>query len=886
MTPSGGYRRLFDLRLGGRARADAEMDLEIESHLEMRVADLVRAGWSPDAAREEAMRRFGHFATARQQLHMAARQREAATRQRDWFGSLVSDVRYAIRQAKRAPGFTALAVATLALGIGASTTMFTLVEHVLLRPLPFPHAEQLFSVTGLDSARNRISLIASADWLEWRRAQSLQGSAIYSFPFRQGVLTTDSATRVSAARVSGNFFDVLKPDFVIGRPFTEDEALDRSPVVVISERLWRRMFSADSRLATPLRTVARSYTIVGVVADGREFPAGTDAWFPVGFTLATDPARVNVNWNHIARIRPGVTRVQVEAELTTIARGIRATDPSALYDFGAGVVPLGQAVVGEAATYLSLLMAVVFSVLLIVCANVAAAGMARAAARSREMAIRTSLGAVRGRLIQQLLIEHVCLGMLAGGIALFIAWASVRGILSVWGGQIPRAAEVSVDAGVFVFALLMSVMSGVLAGVLPSLSVSRVSLSGMLSSGGRTAARGGRNLAGASLVAGEIAVAVLLLTGAGLLIRSFRTVLGRDIGFDTNVATAEVALSGATYATDTSRRYAYWDALLESYRTIPGVKAVGAANWIPLGITGQSFIDIGGRNVPGAGAVYRSVSEGFFQTLNVRLLAGRIFDRQDGAKSERVAVINQRLASLYWPNESPVGKQVRARSMEAGPRGAPAPWLTIIGVVGDVRTFGLESEARPELYVLFRQTPSWSASMTVLVRGSAPATRLLREMRARALAIDPRVAADVGTLDARLQATLASRILTMSLLTGLAGLALVLAALGIYGVLSYSVTQRTRELAVRAALGAERGQLLRLVIASGSRVVLLGMLLGVAASLALTRLLASMLVEVDAIDAVSFVAAVIVLAVVAFVAILIPAVRATRLDPLIALQAE
>ena len=293
-------------------------------------------------------------------------------------------------------------------------------------------------------------MISSADWLEWRRAPSLQGSAIYSFPFRQGIVTADSATRVSAERVSGNFFDVLKPDFVIGRPFTEDEAVGLSPVVVISESLWRRIFSADSRLGKPLRTGGRSYTIVGVVAQGREFPAGTDVWFPVGFTLATDPntrqCQLHPHGAHASWRLPRTggrradddrarhSRRRIRAHSMTMAHPPRRSE---------------QSVVGDASMYLMLLMAVVFGVLLIVCANVAAAGMARAAARSREMAIRTSLGAVRGRLIQQLLIEHVCLGMIAGVIALFIAWASVRGILSVWGGQIPRAGEVSLDARVF-----------------------------------------------------------------------------------------------------------------------------------------------------------------------------------------------------------------------------------------------------------------------------------------------------------------------------------------------------------------------------------------------------------------------------------------------------
>lgn len=884
MKPARGYRRLLDLGLGGRRQVDADMDLEIETHLAMRTADLIRAGRAPDAAREEAIRRFGDFEAARRQLHAAARQREAAMRQRDWMGSLVGDFRFALRQARRAPGFTALAVATLALGIGATTTMFTLVENVLLRPLPYPNPEQLVAVTGLDSARNSVPTISSADWLDWRRASSLLGSAIYSYPFRQGIIVSDSATRVSAERVSGNFFDVLKPEFVAGRAFTEQEAQSSAFVAVISEGLWRRMFSADPRLGTPLRTASRAYTIVGVVARGREFPERTDVWFPSAFTLGSDPARVNVNWRHIARLRPGVTARQAEAELTGIARSINAADPSAIYDFGATVTPLGDSIVGDASRYLRLLMAVVSCVLLIVCANVAAAGLARAAARSREMAIRTSLGALRGRLIQQLLIEHLCLGALGGIIALFLALGAVRTILVVWGDQIPRATEITIDAGVFLFAFAMSLLSGALAGVLPSLRVTRVSLRGMLSSGGRTAAKGGRNLAGASLVTAEIAMALLLLTGAGLLVRSFRSVLERDIGFDTNVATAEMTLTGPAYAADSLRRYAYWRSLTDAYRSIPGAEAVGLANWIPLGLTGQSFIDLAGREVPGAAAVYRSVNEGFFSALSMPLLSGRVFEEQDRAAGQRVAVVNRRMAAMYWPNESPLGKQVRARSMESGPRGVPAPWLTIVGMVGDVRTYGLETEPRPELYVYYRQTPSWTTNMTALVRSPLPASQLLREMRSRAAAIDPQVAADVGTLDSLLQATLATRVLTMSLLTGFAVLALMLSALGIYGVLSYSVTQRTRELAVRAALGAQRGSLLRLVLGAGMRVVVAGVAIGLVAAFWLTRTLDSMLVDVSAIDLVSFTAAIVVLLLVSLSAILVPSLRATRLDPMIALK--
>jgi putative ABC transport system permease protein len=886
MNARRGYRRLFDLRLGGRGSADAEMDLEIESHLAMRTADLVRAGMTPDAARTEAMHRFGDFDTARKRLHTAARQREAAMRQRDTIGSVIADLRFAIRQARKSPGFTLLTVGTLAIGLGATSAMFTLVERVLLRPLPFPHAEQLIAINGLDSARNKVPTVSSADWLDWRRASSLQASALYSFPQRQGIITADSALRVDARRVSGTYFSVLQPHFLVGRPFSEDEVLGGSPVVVISERLWKQVFGGDPTLRTPLRTALRAYTIVGVVARGQEFPENTDLWVPVPLTPQTDRSRVNINWIMIARMRSGVTGQQARAEIATVARGIRAADPSAIYDFDVGVQSLAEAVVGPVSTYLMLLMAVVTVVLLIVCANVAASSLARTAARAREMAIRNSLGAVRRRLIQQLLIEHALLGLIGGAAGLLLGSIATRSIVALWGGQIPRASQVAIDWQIFAFTFAASLAAGVAAGTIPALRVTRVSLSSVLSSGGRTSAKGGRNLAGASLVSAEIALALILLTGAGLLIRSFRSLLGRDIGFDTNVATAEVGLSGPLYATDTARRYAYWESLVETCSAIPGVTAVGLANFIPLGITGQSFIDVEGRQDNNAGAVYRSVSRGFFAALNVPLLIGREFDSQDGPGTERVVVINHAMATKYWPDQNPIGKLVRARSMEPGPNGRPAAWLTIIGVVGDVRTYGLETEPRPEMYVYYRQTPSWTFGMTALIRASVPATQLLGEIRRRAHAVDPRFAVDVGTLEDRLRGTLSTRVLTMSLLSGFAGIALLLAAMGIYGVLSYAVTQRTRELAVRSALGADRIELLRLVLASGLRVVAFGAAFGLVAAFWLTGALSSMLVDVTAIDPLSYVVALGVLLVVSFAAMLVPSVRATRLDPNIALQAE
>jgi predicted permease len=477
-------------------------------------------------------------------------------------------------------------------------------------------------------------------------------------------------------------------------------------------------------------------------------------FFPVPLTLQSDASRINVNWTMIARLRSGATIDRARAELTAIARGILSSDPSAIYDYGVEVRRLDETLVGDARGYLELLMGVVVCVLLIVCANVAASGLARSTVRAREMGVRVSLGAARSRLVQQLLIEHALLGLAGGAAGLFAAWIAVRGILARWGGQIPRAHEVTLDAPVFGFALVASLAAGMLAGVVPALRVSRVSLGTLLSSGGRTATKG-RNLAGSSLVSFEIALALLLLTGTGLLLRSFVSVLSRDIGFDTNVATAEASLSGPIYARDSVRRVMYWDSLIEAYRAIPGVEAVGVAQWIPLGLTGQSFIELADRDAPGAGAVYRSVSAGFFRALRLPLVAGRMFNAGDGPATPRVVVINRAMAEMYWPGENPLGKRVRASSMEHGRNGQPAPWLTIIGIVGDVRTYGLERDVRPEMYVYFRQTPGWTSTMTVLVRGTARASTLLPEMRRRARAIDPRVAVDPGTLDERSRQTLA-----------------------------------------------------------------------------------------------------------------------------------
>src|SRR5579884_1514167 len=462
------YRRIVDLGLGGSRRARAEMDREIEAHLAMRAADLEREGWLPDAARAEALRRLGDFDDARRTLHAGARQRERAMRQRDWWGTVRADLRLAARHARRAPGYTALAVAMFALGTGATTGVLTLVDAIAVDPLPFPAPDELLYIAGRDSAHRSTSTVSSADWLDWKKASALEASAIYSFSYRQSLVTDDSAFRVSAERVSSGFFSVLRPRFLAGRGFADADVANGSPEVVISERLWRNLFDSDPTLATALRTPRATYRVVGVVPTRQIFPAFTDVWFAAPITPQTDPVRVNLNWQLIGRRKAGVTDSVVALQLESITRSIRAADPTARYDFGADVQPLARVLNGDAAGDMEMLLGAVAFVLLIVCANVAAFGLARSSARTREMAVRAALGASRGRLMQQLLVEHVSIAMAGGLVGLFVAWLTVRGVLGVWSGAVMRAGDVRLGATVFGFALLVAAVAGVLAGILPA----------------------------------------------------------------------------------------------------------------------------------------------------------------------------------------------------------------------------------------------------------------------------------------------------------------------------------------------------------------------------------------------------------------------------------
>lgn len=884
MTGEPRFRRLFHLPLRGRWRAEREMDDELEAHLQLCIDDLVRRGASPDEARALAAARFGDLPAARHRLRAGARRRDAALRQRDRVGGIVADVRLAWRRARQSPGATALTLLTLALGIGLTTATFTLVDGVLLRPLPFTEPEHLVSLTGRDSLGQDVVVVSSANWLDWRRESRLMDGMALHFDRSLSIVTPDGAQRVRGEVVSGNFFDVLRTHFLAGRPFHEDEAQRHLPVAVASEALWRRLGRAGAVIPAPLRVGDSTYSIVGVVADGDGYPAGTDLWITQAFHAEVGAARNNVNWFAIGRLGTGVTTALAQKELDRIARGIHERDPVALYSYGVNVRSLRDVVVGDAGTYLPLLMAAVFAVLLIACSNLAAANLARGESRSREFAVRTALGAGRGRLVQQLLIEQLLLAFAGGALGTWLAWIAVRADLGAWVSYIPRASGVRLHPGVVLFAVGASLVAGAIAGLAPAVSGSGVAPQSALSSGGRSVA-GGRRTAGPFLVAGEIALALVLLTGSALLIRSFRTLLGRDLGYDPRVATAEATLTASAFPSP-SRAVAYWEDAMRTLRATPGIEAVGVANWIPLHPAGVGFVEITGRNLPGAGAGYRAVSPGYFDALRIPLLAGRLFDATDGPKSPRVVVINKRMAERYWPGENPLGKTVRALSQEGFRPGVPAPLLTIIGVVGDMRHYGFESAPDPEMFADYRQVPWRAYGMTAVVRGSIPLDRLVPAVRRTMRDLDPGVAVDVGTLSGQLDQQMADRRFTLAVLSGFGTCALLLAAVGLYALLSYAVAVRTRELALRAALGATRGQQLRLVFVGAARVVLAGAVAGVATALGVTRAMRSLLVDVQPLDPRSYAASLVLLLAVAVLSVFVPAWRAARMDPMVALQAE
>jgi putative ABC transport system permease protein len=547
---------------------------------------------------------------------------------------------------------------------------------------------------------------------------------------------------------------------------------------------------------------------------------------------------------------------------------------------GVSVTMLQRRMVGPVESYLRLLAAAVIAVLLVACANLANANLARGAVRGREIAIRTALGAGRWRLVRQLLVESVALSVSGGAAGVALAWTLVRFVARTRAVELPRAGEIAVNGTVLAFALALSVGVGLVVGLAPVLQVARSALSATIAAGGRSTGTRRRATSRDVLIGIELVLAIVLLVGAGLLIRSFRAVITRDIGFTADGAVAaELSLPAARYS---GRRASdFYAELFSTLRTIPGVTAVGATNFLPLGSSATGFIAVEGQADVGAGAGYRVVSDDYFRAMGIPLLRGRFFEASDDSGTTRVTLVNRAMAEQFWPGQDPIGKRFRAKSMEW----KDTPWLTVVGVVGNVRHWGLEQETPVEHYVLYRQRPEFALTMAVVVRGGDVAT-VMGTVRERIRAIDRDVPADLGTLTARVDRSLAERRFVMSVLIAFGALALTLAAIGVYGVLSFSVAQRTREIAVRMALGAHRRGVLALVVGHVLRVSVVSAAVGLLAARAVSRVMSALLFDVSPADPQTYVVVTAVLIAVALIAAYAPARRAAAVDPMLTLRSE
>ncbi len=835
----------------------------------------VSRGLDPATARAMAAREFGG----------ETRFREAVldTRGLSWAHDIGRDVRFALRSYRRSPGFTAVALLTLTLGIGTTTAAFSIIDAVLLRPLPYREPDRIVTLTGRDSSGNEILTVSAPNYYDWlEQTRSFEAMAMYSTA-RRAVVGAGEAANVETATVTGDFFRVLGIGAERGRALTSADAAAEEPVVVASHGFWARALGSPPTLPdAPIRIGSTAYRIVGVLPAGREHPGGIDLFIP---SRLGDPwrtaSRNNINFRAIARLAPGVTIDQARSEMRTVGSRIHAAHRDDLYAHVVDVTTLQERLVAPARAQLRLLGGAVALVLLVACANLANANLARGEARGRELSIRTALGAGRMRLVRQLFVESVVLAGIGGVAGVAIAWLLVRVVARTNAIGLPRAGEISVNGVVLAFAVALSVGVGLLVGLAPVLQVTRARLYAAIATGGRSTAPRRRAASRDVLIGVEIALAIVLLVGAGLLVRSFDAVVSRDIGFRADGAVAaELSLPPARYGG--ARATAFYARLFASLRSLPGVTTVGATSFLPLGSSATGFIEVEGQGEVGAGAGYRVVSDDYFRAMGIPLIQGRFFDATDDSGTTRVTLVNRAMAERFWPGQDPIGKRFRARSMEW----KDTPWLTVIGVVGNVRHWGLEQDAPVEHYVLYRQRPEFALAMAVVVRGTGDPSQLMRSVRERAREIDRDLPVDLGTLSARVDRSLAERRFIMSVLMAFSALSLLLAAVGVYGVLSFTVAQRTREIAVRVALGAERRRVVRLVVGHVVRVSVLAAVVGLLAARSVSRLMSGLLFQVSPADPRTYVAVTAVLIAVAVLAAYVPARRAAAVDPILALRSE
>jgi len=806
--------------------------------------------------------------------------------------TLLQDLRYGIRSLLKRPGFTFIAVLTLALGIGANSAIFSVVNAVLLRPLPYQEANRLALLTRFDPQRTTPSTSYSIPKFNAIRDQSQAFESIAAVADDSFNLTgRDAPEQIHGARVSGDLFHVLAVKPYLGRSFLPEEDRAGGPrVALLSYGLWRRLFSADANIVNrAVELDGQSYQVIGVLpADFKFLDETHEVWLPRAFEpsyFAPDSINLGATYLRVVgRLKPGVELTQAQSDLATLSERYRQNNPLNSDIAGnSGLMPLQSAVVGEIRKALLVTFAIVGVVLLIACANVTNLLLARAAARRREFAVRTALGATRLQLIRQVLTESLMLSLLGGAGGILIAYLGLDLLLAARPGAVPRLDEIGLDFRVLGFTLAISVLTGLIFGLAPALQSSETDLNETLKDGGRLGAgdaRGNRLRRG--LVVCEIALALVVLVCAGLLIRSFLRLRQSSPGLDyQNVLTMAVNLPQARYA-ETNQQIKFYQQTIDQVRALPGVTNVAVASDIPLiGPSGHFRVYIEGVPDPGSEKVPRVpgkvISSDYFRLLKIPMVAGRPFTEADSEKAGKVAVINESFARRFWPNENALGKRFAYSTNRI--------LCEVVGVVRDTKTRVSDIELREEMYFPTPQRPR--LSMSLLVRTSTEPAGLTAAIRREILNIDKdQAVTEVATLEQVVGESIEQPRLTMFLLSIFGLVALTLAAIGIYGVMAYAVAQRTRELGIRMALGAQTLDVLKLVVRNGMTLAVIGVAIGLGGAWALTRLLVSLLFEVTATDATTFAIVSVGLLGVALLACFIPARRATKVDPLVALRYE
>lgn len=873
-----------------KERAEAELDEELRAHLEMEIRDRVEKGMDPDEARRTALRDFGGVERHKEKVRNAR-----GTRLLD---DLAGDLRHALRTLRRSPGFAVVALLTLALGIGVTTALFSVVDSVLLEPLPYDRPHRLVRVHASWDA-SPVGGLSPGEFVDFRERLSVFD--------RFGVYGTGSANltgsgepvRVRVGFVTSDVLPALGVDPALGRHFRPEEGVVGARVALLSHGFWERRFGADGEvLGRTLELDGRSWQVVGVLPPGGVLPEtvasgrGPDLFAPTGW----DPAEVQTHGSHflasVARLEPGATLETARGEVERVGTWMRETFSDEYgTDMSFGVMPLEEVVVGDARPALLALLGAAAFVLLISCVNTANLLLARSQARRKDFALRSVLGAGRGRLVRQILVESLVLGGLGGALGLLVAAAGVEGLVALQPPDLPRLSEIRVDRGALAFALAVSVLTGLAFGLLPALRTARGEAGARaLRDEGRGSTPGRRGLRGRRiLVVAELALAAVLLAGAGLTLRSFRALLDVDPGFRAEgVLTTRVSLPGARYATN-EEVVGFFHELVRRLEGQPGVRAAGAAAHLPLenplgdmGILKEGEVDDGDKPA----VDWETVTVGYFRAAGMTLVRGRFFREEDGAEAPGVAVISESMARWLWPDEDPLGR----RFLLGG--GAGPGWVTVVGIARDVRYEGLGSEARPQFWVPHRQFRVWGSgaavpSMALLTRTGGDPVRVADQVRRVVRQMDPDLPlTEFRTLEEVRGASVARPRLLASLVTAFGVLALILAGVGVYGVVSYGVRRRTAEFGIRMALGADGRRVRSLVLRESALLILVGLGAGALAVPLVVRPLGDLLYRVGPGDPVTLGGVAVVLASVALLASWLPARRATRVDPMESLRSE